>query len=49
VPTTFGLPNTTIGAEEAERRAIEPAIQRKEVPTFKKSSRTSDGGRCRSS
>lgn len=39
VPTTFGLPNTKIGAEEAERRAIErarePAIHRKEVPTFK--------------
>jgi len=42
VPKTFGLPNTKIGAQEAERRAIEralktgePATTRKEVPTFK--------------
>jgi hypothetical protein len=33
VPSTFGFPNTKIGAEEAERRAIEharePEVQRK--------------------
>lgn len=42
VPKTFGLPNTKIGAQEAERRAIERALKTgeptttpKEVPTFK--------------
>lgn len=41
VPTTSGLPNTRVGAEEAERRAITEILKngeltvRKEIPTFK--------------
>lgn len=40
VPKTFGLPNTKVGAQEAERRAVEaalgpPAPERKEIPTFR--------------
>ncbi len=42
VPKTFGLPNTNIGAQEAERRAVTAALgpkpqpkEPKEVPTIK--------------
>lgn len=45
VPSTFGLPNTKIGAQEAERRAVDEALgvrpavikppEKKEVPTVK--------------
>ncbi len=42
VPKTFGLPNTRVGAQEAERRAVAAALgpkaqsaQTKEVPTIK--------------
>jgi len=47
VPSTFGLPNTKVGAEEAERRAVNQALgiekvprQRGEVPTLEEFGKT---------